>query len=171
MWFRICGKILCSWYCLGAEVMPPAVDKNISGIHAWALSTVAHQTCKYPVSRISQPSKQLPHHQTQTCSVSRQHRGRKEREPSNCLPARLPPRISSIAGLSFTNTDARKCWAHDSHWRGSRQSQLHLESRTPPWAGLWTLSFMPSMYGNDIATGKPGPRKEEPQGSYLDSPS
>ena len=46
---------------------------------------------------------------------------------------------------------------------GNRQNRLHLESRTPSWAGLWTLSYMPSIYGNDIPTGKPGPRKEEPQ--------
>ena len=55
--------------------------------------------------------------------------------------------------------------------RGNRQNRLHLESRTPSWAGLWTLSSMPSICGNDTATGKPGPRKEEPQGSYLDSQS
>ena len=40
---------------------------------------------------------------------------------------------------------------------GNRQNRLHLESRTPSWAGLWTLSYMPSIYGNDIPTGKPGP--------------
>ena len=57
---------------------------------------------------------------------------------------------------------------------GNRQNRLHLESRTPSWAGLWTLSYMPSIYGNDIPTGKPDtplPQMEEPQGSYLDSPS
>ena len=42
--------------------------------------------------------------------------------------------------------------------RGSRkQNKLHLESRTPSWAGPWTLSYMPSIYGNNIATGKPDP--------------
>ena len=40
---------------------------------------------------------------------------------------------------------------------GNRQDRLHLENRTPSWAGLWTLSYMPSSYGNDIATGKPDP--------------
>ena len=40
---------------------------------------------------------------------------------------------------------------------GNRQNRLHLESRTPSWARLWTLSYMPSIYGNDIPTGKPGP--------------
>ena len=40
---------------------------------------------------------------------------------------------------------------------GNGQNRLHLKSRTPPWARLWTLSSMPSIYGNDIATGKPGP--------------
>ena len=32
-----------------------------------------------------------------------------------------------------------------------------IESRTPSWAGLWTLSYMSSIYGNDIPTGKPEP--------------
>ena len=40
---------------------------------------------------------------------------------------------------------------------GNRQNRLHLESRTPSWAGLWTLSYKPSIYGHDIPTGKPGP--------------
>ena len=40
---------------------------------------------------------------------------------------------------------------------GNRQNRLHLESRTPSWAGLWTLSYVPSIYGNNISTGKPGP--------------
>ena len=39
--------------------------------------------------------------------------------------------------------------------RGNRQNRLHLESRTPSWAGLWTLSYMPSIFGNDKPTGKP----------------
>ena len=37
---------------------------------------------------------------------------------------------------------------------GKRQNRLHLESRTPTWAGLRTLSYMSSIYGNDIPTGK-----------------
>ena len=53
--------------------------------------------------------------------------------------------------------------------RGNRQKRLHLENRTPSWARLWTLSYMPSIYGKDIPTGKPDPQMEEPQGSYLDS--
>ena len=52
---------------------------------------------------------------------------------------------------------------------GNRQNRLRLESRTPSWVALWTWSAMPSIHGNDIPPGKPGPRKEEPQGSYLDS--
>ena len=46
------------------------------------------------------------------------------------------------------------------NWR-RKQNRPYLESRTPAWAGLWTLSYMPSVYGNDTLTGKPGPRKEE----------
>ena len=41
---------------------------------------------------------------------------------------------------------------------GSKQNRLHLESRTPSWARLWTLSYMPSIYGNNIPTGKPDPQ-------------
>jgi len=51
-----------------------------------------------------------------------------------------------------------------------KQNRLHLESRTPSWARLWTVSYMPSIYGNDTPTGKPGTRKEEPQGLYLHCP-
>ena len=40
---------------------------------------------------------------------------------------------------------------------GNRQNRLHLESRTPSWVGLWTLSYMPSTYRNNISTGKPDP--------------
>ena len=32
-----------------------------------------------------------------------------------------------------------------------------LKAGLPSWARLWTLSYMPSIYGNDIPTGKPGP--------------
>ena len=53
---------------------------------------------------------------------------------------------------------------------GNRQNKLSLESRTPSWAGLWALSYLPSIYGNDLPTGKPGPWEEEPQGTCLDSP-
>ena len=38
---------------------------------------------------------------------------------------------------------------------GNRQNRLHLECRTLSWAGLWTSSSMPNIYGNDIPTGKP----------------
>ena len=44
----------------------------------------------------------------------------------------------------------------DFTWR-RKQNRLYLESRTPSWAGLWTLSYMPSIYGNEISTRKPGP--------------
>ena len=40
---------------------------------------------------------------------------------------------------------------------GKRQNRIYLESRTPSWARLWTLSYMPSAYGNDMPTGKPDP--------------
>ena len=56
---------------------------------------------------------------------------------------------------------------------GNRQNSLPLEIRTLSWAGLWTLSYMPSIYGNDRPTGKPDLPPtlpmEEPQGLYLDS--
>ena len=47
---------------------------------------------------------------------------------------------------------------------GNGQNRLHLESRTPSWARLWTLSYMPSIYGNDIPTRKPDPLDGRDQG-------
>ena len=47
---------------------------------------------------------------------------------------------------------------------GNRQNRLHLESRTPSWAGLWTLSYMPSIHGNDIPTRKQDPLDGRDQG-------
>ena len=41
--------------------------------------------------------------------------------------------------------------------------------QAPSWAGLWTLSYMPSIYGNDIQLENQTLGVEEPQGSYLDS--
>ena len=40
---------------------------------------------------------------------------------------------------------------------GNRQNRLHLESRTLSWARLWTLSYVTSIYGNNIQTGQTGP--------------
>ena len=40
---------------------------------------------------------------------------------------------------------------------GNRQNRLRLEGRTPSWAGLWTLIYMPHIYGNNIPTGNPDP--------------
>ena len=42
------------------------------------------------------------------------------------------------------------------NWR-RKQNRLYLESRTSSWAGLWTLSYMPSIYGNNTPTWKPDP--------------
>ena len=53
---------------------------------------------------------------------------------------------------------------------GNRQNRLHLESRTPSWTGLWTLSYMPSIYGNDIPTGKPDTPDRRSPGLILNSP-
>ena len=102
------GKTLCSWYCLGAEVMLPTWPKICRASMPGNSPRVAHRTCKYPVHRISQPSKQPPHRQTQTGSVSSNAEAGRGGEPPNCLPARPPPCISSIAGLSFTPAHTRK---------------------------------------------------------------
>ena len=83
--------------------------------------------------------------------------------------------------LRHHSSKASVLWAQLSLSRtndgGNRQNRLHLESRAPSWARLWTLSYMPSIYGNNIPTGKPDQScppphpMEEPQGLYIDSPS
>ena len=44
----------------------------------------------------------------------------------------------------------------------NRQCRLRLESPSPSWAGLWTLSSMPSIYGNDLPGGKLAPPHPAP---------
>ena len=52
--------------------------------------------------------------------------------------------------------------------RGSiLKAGFHLESRSPSWAGLWTLSYTPSICGNNIPTGKPGPLDGRAPGLIL----
>ena len=47
---------------------------------------------------------------------------------------------------------------------GRKQKGLYLESRTPSWSILWSVSYMPSVYGNDISIGKPeAPEKKSPR--------
>ena len=52
---------------------------------------------------------------------------------------------------------------------GNRQTRLHLESRTPSWAGLWTLSYTPVSMETTHQLENQTPRMEESQGSFLDS--
>ena len=63
----------------------------------------------------------------------------------------------SQAGINIAGRNINNIRYADDTEGGNRQNRLHLESRTPSWAGLWTLSYMPSIYGNNIPTGKPEP--------------
>ena len=77
---------------------------------------------------------------------------------------------------SSLHSALRKAWQFPAcsvqilYWR-RKQNRLHLESRTPPWAGLWSLSFMPSIYGNNKATGKPAPHPQGRAPGLLPRPS
>ena len=51
----------------------------------------------------------------------------------------------------------------------NRQNRFHLESRTPSWAGLWTLSICPVSMEMTYQLKNQTPWMEEPKGSYLDS--
>ena len=47
---------------------------------------------------------------------------------------------------------------------GNRQNRLYLESKTPSWARLWTLNYMPCICRNNIPAGKPDPSDERAPG-------
>jgi len=47
---------------------------------------------------------------------------------------------------------------------GNRQNRLHLEIRSPSWAGLWALSYMSRIYGNDTPTRNQTPPPTCPDG-------
>ena len=84
--------------------------------------------------------------------------------PSNrlilCCPLLLLPSIFPSIRVFSNESFLHIRWPK--YWRfsfsispsegGNRQNRLHLESRTPSWAGLWTLIYMPSICGNDIPT-------------------
>ena len=57
-------------------------------------------------------------------------------------------------------------WLSDWAWR-RKQNRLYLESKTPSWARLWTVRYMPRIYGNNTPTGKPGPRRKSPRALHL----
>ena len=46
---------------------------------------------------------------------------------------------------------------------GGNRQKAGLESRTPSWAGLWTLSYRPSIYGNDNQLENQVPRRKSPR--------
>ena len=96
-----------------------------------------------------------------------------EKHLTQCLAHSKCPRAGNQAWCSGLATFLKGSWNWTYVEGGNRQNRLHLESRTPSWAGLWTLSYMSNIYRNDISTGKPDPRPqhERAQGSYLDSPS
>ena len=83
--------------------------------------------------------------------------------------AKMFASIKAISKGEFTLTGMNKFKVVTNRWKqtkkildpiegGNRQNRLHLESRAPSWAGLWTLIYMPSIYVNDIPTGKPDSR-------------
>ena len=63
--------------------------------------------------------------------------------------------VKNSHSLLPTYTYSSSCWRR-------KRNRLYLESRTPCWIGLWTLSSMPSIYGNGISTGKSGPWRKSP---------
>ena len=82
---------------------------------------------------------------------------------------------AAVYGVTQSQTRLKRLSSSSSSSRGineylrfylrKKKNRLYLESRTPSWARLWTLSYKPSIYGSDIPTRKPGPWKEKPQGS------
>ena len=61
------------------------------------------------------------------------------------------------AGLDEAQTGIKIAGRNINNLQGGNRTGS-IESRTPSWTGLWTLSYMPSIYGNNIPTGKPDPQ-------------
>ena len=61
------------------------------------------------------------------------------------------------AGLDEAQTGIKIAGRNINNLQGGNRT-CSIESRTPSWTGLWTLSSMPSIYGNNIPTGKPDPQ-------------
>ena len=79
--------------------------------------------------------------------------GGRERAPDTLLSPKLRGSVSLVPGTLSVPLLWTHLWhRHDRRGRGqqegpgtgeggNRQNRLHLESRTPSWAGLWTLSL------------------------------
>ena len=50
---------------------------------------------------------------------------------------------------------------------GNRQNRLYLESRTPSWARLWTLSYVPTIYGNTDQLENQAPGRKSPRALHC----
>ena len=80
-----------------------------------------------------------------------------EKHLMQCLAHSKCPRTGYQAWCSGPATFIKGSWNWTYVEGGNKQNRLHLESRTPSWARLWSLSYMLSIYGNDKPTGKPDP--------------
>ena len=69
-------------------------------------------------------------------------------------------RASLVAQLVKNPPEMQDTWVWSLGWedpleKGKAIWRRKQNSRTPSWVGLWTLGYMPSIYGNGIQTGKP----------------
>ena len=119
---------------------------------------------------VSRPNSRPTVRLRQAPSAAMQRQEGEENHPIAYLPDHRPASLPSLASHSRPHTLGSVEYMTPTE-EGNRQNRLHPESCTPARGRLYTVSSVPSIYGNDIPTGKPGPRMEEPQGSYLDSPS
>ena len=76
---------------------------------------------------------------------------------------RLTPSIPSLLAMGPHRASISCFVNRGDNEGGNRQNRLCLESRTPSWAGLWTLSYMPSIYGNDNQLENQVPRRKSPR--------
>ena len=147
----LCFKLVTHWKLL------------TSGVFSFNLKGKC--TVQGPILKEWESNPQLPPHIPNTCTATKAPSGR-QTPFGNEAPPEAQGVNSCTEGCVLWSQHLRRWegwWAEkegvsgpDSEGR-SRQNRLHLESRTPSWAGLWTLSYTPSIYGNNIPTGKPDP--------------
>ena len=118
-------------------VHPDLIGVFLPGlIFLWAETCLGHETGRPLVNPESTKTWSVSYIDPSLCS-----------HPANHLTLSLSLSLSFFFSLALGPAfEAR-----------NRQNRLHLENRIPSWPGPWTLSYMPRIFGDDIATGKPDP--------------
>ena len=124
-------------------------------LHTEPVNIPCTESVSRPNSRPTVRLRQAPSAATQRQEGAGNH-------PTAYLPDRRPASLPLLASHSRLHTLGSVEYTTPAE-EGKRQNRLRPESSTPARAGLCTVSSVPSICGNDVPPGKPGPGWKSPR--------